>query len=95
MKSTFFVTHVRASQVCLKVINSEGRELSVSFQDPLAGAVPMLDRVMMAGFTEPVESLEKKGKDLEEHLTLKVDYASEEDFLHALADHLGYDLVKR
>lgn len=95
MKSTFFVTNVSTSQACLKVINSEGRELSLSFQDSSTEGVPTFDRVMMAGFTEPAESLVKKGKDLGAHMTLKVDYASEEDFLHALANHLGYDLVKR
>lgn len=66
---------------CLKFINEGGLELSFAFDDS-AGAMNHLGRVSMALYN---------GEDL-----LKTDGVWDDvEFLKMLADHLGYELVKK
>lgn len=66
----------------LKVVNEEGVELSVAFDDS-AGKMHHLGRVSMARF--------KGNKMLGEESPVY----SDEDFLKALAEHLGYEVTKK
>lgn len=82
MSATFYVHgQIRPNQVCLKILNAAGEELSVAFDDS-AGALKHLGRVSVARF---------KG----DH-TIEPDRPlwDAEDFLQELARHLGYQVTK-
>ena len=69
----------------LKVVNDQGVELSVAFNDS-AGAMQHLGRVSLARFTGPKFS-QMIGEE-QYHVTA-------EDLLEALAGHLGYEVRRK
>lgn len=79
----YIVRPYQKGHACLKVMNSRGEELSVSFDDS-AGALHDLSRVSMARFNGPRYHRDMIGQEEPVY--------SPYELLKALADHLGYEL---
>lgn len=86
--SEFFVSKPPMNgAACLKIVNDDGVELSVAFDDS-CGCLPNLDRVSMVRFRGHGPQATSSLEDEAFHVTA-------EDFLTKLADHLGYNLTKK
>ena len=85
MSEIYFAKTTNSGQACLKIINESGIELSLAGDDS-CGTSEKLWRTSLARFKGPLTA------DMIEHEQFAI---TPEDFLKTLADHLGYNIVKK
>lgn len=86
MPNKMFISRITSQdRACLKVINQQGAELSVAFDNGHGGMHGGLTRARMAVFANETDS---------QPVSDEVFSPSPEEFLQALAEHLGYKVQK-